>query len=77
MRQLHDLKFPIEKVILVEGLTEETLLPAFARFLGYDFYKNGVQVIPAGGKNQVVKMYYKLSQELKIPIFLLLDKDAE
>lgn len=77
MRQLHDLKFPIEKVILVEGLTEETLLPAFARFLRYDFYKNGVQVIPAGGKNQVVKMYYKLSQELKIPIFLLLDKDAE
>ena len=77
MRQLHNLKFPIEKVILVEGLTEETLLPAFARFLGYDFYKNGIQIIPAGGKNQVVKMYYKLSQELKIPIFLLLDKDAE
>ena len=77
MRQLHNLKFPIEQVILVEGLTEETLLPAFARFLEYDFYKNGVQIIPAGGKNQVVKMYYKLSQELKIPIFLLLDKDAE
>lgn len=77
MRQLHDLKFPIEKVVLVEGLTEETLLPAFARFIGYDFYKNGVQIIPAGGKNQVVKMYYKLSKELKIPIFLLLDKDAE
>ena len=77
MRRLHDLKFPIEKVLLVEGLTEETLLPAFAKFLGYDFYKNGIQIIPAGGKNQVVKMYYKLSQELIIPIFLLLDKDAE
>lgn len=77
MRRLHDLKFPIEKVLLVEGLTEETLLPAFAKYLGYDFYKNGIQIIPAGGKNQVVKMYYKLSQELIIPIFLLLDKDAE
>ena len=28
-------------------------------------------------ENQVVKMYYKLIEELKIPVFLLLDKDAE
>ena len=76
-RSKYCLKFPIEKVILVEGITEEILLPAFAKFLGYDFYKEGVQVIPAGGKNQVVKLYYKLAEELKIPIFLLLDKDAE
>lgn len=71
------LKFPIEEVILVEGITEEILLPVFAKFLGYDFYAHGIQVIAAGGKNQVVKMYYKLSQELRIPIFVLLDKDAE
>ncbi len=76
-RREHCLKFPVEKVILAEGLTEEILLPAYAKFLGHDFYQAGVQIIPAGGKNQVVKMYYKLSQELKIPIFLLLDKDAE
>lgn len=71
------LKYPIEEVILVEGITEEILLPAFSKFLGYDFYAKGIQVIPAGGKNQVVKMYYKLAEELKIPIFVLLDKDAE
>ena len=71
------LKFPIEKVLVVEGLTEETLLPAFSKFLGFDFYKEGIQIIPAGGKNQVVKLYYKLSEELRVPIFLLLDKDAE
>lgn len=76
-REEHCLKFPIEKVILVEGLTEEILLPAFSKYLGYDFYKKGIQVIGAGGKNQVVKMYYKLIEELKIPVFLLLDKDAE
>lgn len=76
-REKNCLKFPIEKVLLVEGLTEETLLPAFSRFLGFDFYKKGIQIIPAGGKNQVVKLYYKLSEELRIPIFLLLDKDAE
>ena len=71
------LKFPVEKVMLVEGLTEETLLPKFSEFLGFDFEKEGIQIIPAGGKNQVVKLYYKLSKELKIPIFLLLDRDAE
>lgn len=76
-RRLHCLKYPIEKVLLVEGITEEILLPAFSKYLGYDFYKEGIQVIPAGGKNQVVKMYYKLIEEVKIPIFLLLDKDAE
>lgn len=76
-REKLGLKFPIEKVLLVEGLTEEILLPEFSKFLGHDFDKNGVQIIGAGGKNQVVKIYYKLSQELKLPIFLLLDKDAE
>lgn len=73
----NQLKFPIEKVVIAEGITEEILLPAFSRFLGYDFYSYGIQIIPAGGKNQVVKLYYKLAQELKIPIFVLLDKDAE
>ena len=43
----------------------------------HDFYAEGIQIIAAGGKNQVVKMYYKLSQEVKLPIFVLLDKDAE
>lgn len=77
LRRQYCLKLPIQKVLLVEGITEEILLPAFSKFLGFDFYKEGIQVIPAGGKNQVVKMYYKLIEELKIPIFLLLDKDAE
>jgi predicted ATP-dependent endonuclease of OLD family len=76
-RENNYLKFPIEKVLLVEGLTEEILLPAFSKYLGYDFYQKGIQIIPAGGKNQVVKMYYSLSEELRLPIYLLLDKDAE
>lgn len=76
-RRKYRLKFPIEMILLVEGITEEILLPVFSNYLGLDFYKEGIQIIPAGGKNQVVKMYYELSEELKIPIFLLLDKDAE
>lgn len=77
LREKKALKYPIKEVILVEGITEEILLPKFAQYLDYDFYKKGIQIISAGGKNQVVKKYYELSSELKIPIFVLLDKDAE
>jgi hypothetical protein len=73
----YSLGFPVKEVIIVEGATEEILLPEFAKICGYDFDKEGIYVISAGGKNQVVKMYYKLIEELKIPIFILLDKDAE
>ena len=75
-RQSKSFKFPIEKVVLVEGATEELLLPEFAKLCDYNFDKNGVYVIPAGGKNQVVKIYYELSEVLKLPIFILLDKDG-
>lgn len=69
--------FPIEKVIIAEGITEEILLPKFSDISGYNLDENGIKIIAAGGKNQVVKLYYKLCEELKLPIFILLDKDAE
>lgn len=71
------LRFPIEKVVIAEGATEETLLPEFAKRCGYDFDKEGIYVLSAGGKNQVVKLYYRLVESLKLPIFVLLDKDAK
>lgn len=71
------LRFPVEKVVIAEGATEETLLPEFAKRCGYDFDKEGIYVLSAGGKNQVVKLYYKLVDSLKLPIFVLLDKDAK
>lgn len=76
-RKKNGLLYPIEKVVIAEGITEEILLPVFSDFCGYNFNQNGVKVLAAGGKNQVVKLYYKLAEELKIPIFVLLDKDAE
>ena len=69
--------YPVEKILLVEGITEEILLPKFAKLLDYDFKKNGIFVISAGGKNQVVKYFYRFAQCLKIPIFVLLDSDAQ
>lgn len=71
------LKFPIKKVIIVEGITEEILLPKFAKICGCDFDKRGLYLISAGGKNQVVKLFYKFADSLKIPMFVLLDNDAK
>ncbi len=77
LRKEKELLFPIEKVVIVEGATEEILLPEFAKLCKYNFAQNGIYVIPAGGKNQVVKLYYELIEYLRCPIFVLLDKDAK
>ena len=77
IRQNLSLRFPVRMVVIAEGATEETLLPEFAKRCGYDFDKEGVYVLSAGGKNQVVKLYYQLVETLKLPIFVLLDKDAK
>lgn len=76
LRNEYGLRFPVEKVVLTEGITEEILLPVFSKLAGYDFDKNGVKLISAGGKNQVAKLYCELKDELKIPVFILLDADA-
>ena len=76
-REKLSLKFPVEKVILCEGITEEILLPKFAEAYDYNFNKYGVHLISAGGKNQVAKLYCELKDELKLPIFILLDADAQ
>lgn len=76
-RFLHSLKYPLTKLVICEGITEEILLPEFSKMLGYDFDKNGVYILSAGGKNQVVKLFYKLADIVRLPIFVLLDKDAQ
>ena len=75
-REKMALRFPVETLVLVEGITEETLLPEFAKLCGFDFDKNGIYVISAGGKNQVVKLFYQYADILRIPMFVLMDKDA-
>lgn len=75
-RETSSLTFPVERVVIVEGITEEILLPKFAKICGLDFDKNGIYLISAGGKNQVVKLFYQFAEILKLPIFVLLDSDA-
>ncbi|MDR1326944.1 MAG: hypothetical protein LBJ74_00900 [Heliobacteriaceae bacterium] len=67
---------PVSRLVLAEGITEEILLPEFARICGYEFGENNVHIISAGGKNQVVKYFYQYADSLKIPMFVLFDSDA-
>ncbi len=68
---------PTNHLVIVEGITEERLLPQFAHVLGLDLAQMGVRVVAAGGKNQVVQLYQQYSPCLSIPIMLILDEDAE
>lgn len=76
LRKEKSFLYPVSKVILTEGATEEILLSKFALKLGYDFNKEGIFVLGAGGKNQVARKYYKMVNEIKLPVFILLDYDA-
>ena len=76
-RKQYSLLFPIEKIILCEGQTEFTLLNTLFKLLNYDLDKNGVMILPAGGKNQVARKYYELIEYVNVPFFILLDKDAQ
>lgn len=77
LRRENSFLYPVKKVILTEGATEEILLSEFAKKLGYDFDKEGVLIIGAGGKNQVARKYYKMVNEIRLPVFILLDFDAD
>lgn len=68
--------YPVKALFLCEGITEEILLPEFAKICHYSFSDNGVYILSAGGKNQVVKYFYNYCDCLNIPIFVLLDSDA-
>lgn len=76
LRYENSLLFPIEKIILCEGQTEELLLENLCKIFGLDFKKSGIKVIAAGGKNQVARKYYQMIEYTKLPFFILLDRDA-
>ena len=71
MRNKYSTHFPLKKIIIAEGITEEILLPIFSKILNVDFDKYGFHIISAGGKNQVVKAFYHYAEILKLPIFVM------
>ena len=72
----HSLLFPVRKLIIVEGITEEILLPVFASKLKIDFNREGIYILGAGGKSKSPNLYFRLRDKLKIPVILLFDFDA-
>ncbi len=76
IRESKSTKFPIEKIVLTEGITEEILLPVFAKKLGFDFETNGVLVVGAGGKSKIPPLYAKLKNKVNLPIIIIMDNDA-
>lgn len=76
-RSEYDFTFPAQTLIIVEGITEEKLLPIFMQNSGIDFHKEGIHLISAGGKNQSLKLYDYYSEVLNIPILVILDADAQ
>ncbi len=77
IRRIYALKYPVRKLIIVEGITEEVLLPVFASNLGYNFNKEGIYITGSGGKSKSLSLYLKLKEKLNIPIVLLFDNDAK
>ncbi len=76
LRKKFSLLYPVEKILLCEGLTEFTLLKTVFSLFDFDLDKSGVSVLPCGGKNRVARKYWQMIEYVKIPFFILLDKDA-
>lgn len=76
IRNKYKLKYPVTKILIVEGITEENLLPVFANKLNLNFDKNGIYILGAGGKSKSPSLYLELKNKVKMPIILLFDSDA-
>lgn len=67
--------FQPEVILLVEGATESILIPHFASLLKIEC--NGVLLIACGGAKQLERRYIALSDITRLPIWCLMDRDAE
>lgn len=66
--------FFANKVILVEGATDKTIIPRLAKAAGH--FKYEYTVIECGGKDSI-KLYIKLLNSFKIPYVAVYDQDHQ
>lgn len=64
------------KVILVEGATEELALPILLEGVGFDVLAEGVAVIGVGGKGNLAK-WWRLFTALDVPTYVCFDNDSK
>ncbi|MGE0265289.1 MAG: ATP-dependent endonuclease [Candidatus Obscuribacterales bacterium] len=61
---------------LVEGQTEQILLPVFGDLLSYHFDSSGIRIVSCGGARQVVRNYLSMKETVALPIIAVLDGDV-
>lgn len=66
--------FFADKIVLVEGQTEEYALPLYASALGIDFDKDNISVVETGGKGTIDRLY-RIFNEFSIPCYIIFDGD--
>jgi len=69
-----------DAILLVEGYTEEDVIPIWAKTLGVDLNELGVCVFPIRGGNKGkynLKMWKEITRNAQIPLFLILDAHAK
>ena len=64
-------------IVLVEGTTEQILLPYFACHSGIDLLSKGIIVVSAGGAKKIIRKYLAWKDAINLPIFCLFDRDAQ
>lgn len=66
------------KLILVEGMEDVAYLTSYIQLMGKlsDFRRSGYQIIPVGGKNELIKPL-AIAKLLKIEVFVVCDADTD
>jgi predicted ATPase len=68
--------FFAQRIILVEGPTEEYAVPIFCQALRYDLDREGVAIISAGGKGTLDRLL-RVYNEFGIPCYVVFDGDND
>ena len=68
--------FFAKKIVLVEGPTEALSLPIYLKAVDLDTQREGVAIIPVGGKGNIAK-WWRVFTAYKIPTYIIFDNDNE
>ncbi len=66
--------FFADKVVIVEGPSEQYVLPVYADALGYDFDRNNISAVHSNGKGQMDRLL-RVFNGFEIPTYLWFDGD--
>ena len=68
--------FFANKIILVEGQSENTILKYLFKMIEFDLDDNNISIVECGCKNEIDR-YYRIYTEFGIPVFVIFDSDKQ